>query len=132
MLQIAFTFDKIPAVNNGYYLARGYRTKKKETIEFMRKIQNEFAKYEIDANAKDHFFSLEVFWYNPKFYTKKGLLSKGAGDIDGPLKFIIDALFKGIKHDDSMLKRLTVTQLQAQSPEHKIILNLSLNKLMAL
>lgn len=132
---VTLFFDKLPNLNNDYIISNGRRFKNKEACVFEKvyftNYINERFKYK-NFDASKNYFSLEITWHNPKFYTKKNEINKRGGDIDGVLKFLIDGIFIGINQDDSFLKELLVRQLPTENDRHVISTNLSMENLFSM
>lgn len=118
MITRTFDFKKVIGTNNGYFIRNGFRAKNQDAslfeMLFERSLLNESFK------LKDEYVCLSIEWLNPNYYTKKGKLHSRCGDIDGPLKFIIDGVCKGLRIDDSCIKDLKIVQLPADGEVHKI------------
>lgn len=133
MIQFTFKFEQVMGTNNGYIINRGFRTKSAKSNKFQSIIEktvarnkNYFARYD----PKNEYFKIELFWYNPKFYKKNNkTMSKVAGDIDGPIKFILDGVFKGIGIDDYACKSLNILQLPSNDKYHVLAINVTTEKL---
>lgn len=51
---------------------------------------------------KIHVFTT-IYFPKERFFTKKGLINKRSGDLDNYVKLPIDAIFKGLELDDSLI-----------------------------
>jgi Holliday junction resolvase RusA-like endonuclease len=67
----------------------------------------------------DKCLALEIMLYSERWFTKKGLIHKKAGDVDNFCKSTIDSYFAAIGLDDSQVFELSVTK--QLGPEKTII-----------
>lgn len=127
MFLITLETDKVIGTNNGYIINTRSKFASRVKSKQARKWQEEwelcssqFKHLFKDFDLKSNFISIDIYWYNPKFYKKDKSLSKTCGDVDGCEKFIIDGIFKGIGLDDSCLKTKTITQLPTANKLHSV------------
>lgn len=67
----------------------------------------------------DKCLALEIMLYSERWFTKKGLIHKKAGDVDNYCKSTIDSYFAAIGLDDSQVFELSVTK--QLGPEKTVI-----------
>ena len=122
MIQFGIELEKLPNINNGYIKAKGRVFRSSEARNFCNLIELEARRAAKDFKVihKKFYFSLTTYWYNPKFYTKKGEINKRAGDIDSFVKFSQDAIMKGVGYDDSLIKQKDIIQMPCEGSYHKI------------
>lgn len=117
MIRKKLKFKKVVGTNNGYFIRNGFRAKANNARVFETMFEKAFANENFVADGC--VIHLELKWYNPQYFTKKGTIHSRSGDIDGPLKFIIDGICKGLKVDDSIVKKLTIEQLDNTGDYHE-------------
>lgn len=119
---------EVPQINHDYKLKK-IRTKTgkeiaskyltRRALDFKNKVFKSNHLRQINLNENEVLF-IEIFWSNPKYYTKKELISQKAGDIDCFYKFIQDSICDAINVNDSRVKSFSVTQLPSNSDKHII------------
>jgi hypothetical protein len=135
LIQISIKFDSITNVNNGYVINQGRRFKNNKSKTFQKTWTDAISPHKDlfkNFNYKTNYFSLTVYWHNPKFFTKDKKLSKQSGDIESFIKFLQDGVFQGIGIDDCTVKRLEIVELPAIEKSHTITINLSMENLNSL
>lgn len=118
MIRKTFRFKTVVGTNNGYFIRNGFRAKANNARVFETVFEKSFANE--DFHIDGCVVHIDIKWYNPNYFTKKGTIHSRSGDIDGPLKFIIDGICKGLKIDDSLVKKLTIEQLDNTGDHHEI------------
>ena len=132
MIQIEKKFEKLPNINNSYGTNKGFRFKKPIAVKFQREWFDSFSRMRgiiCDFDDSCDFLEVTIEWKNPKYFTKKGVLSKRCGDIDSFQKFLLDGVSQGIGFDDSYFKRKTVIQDPSEDEFHHIKVSISVGSL---
>ena len=67
-------------------------------------------------------FEVDIVIKQSNFFTKKGVMSKVAGDVDGPVKIIIDQVFRFFDIDDSRVIKVSCEKVSSNSDSFVVII----------
>ena len=111
------TATKVSAVRGR---PRKYKTKKTNIFECkvrseLKKYQDQFFEINQLNSIEPHYFVMEYYFYYP-IMTKKGTISKTAGDVDNLIKPVQDIFFENLNFDDSQITSVFAQKTQSEKP----------------
>ena len=108
---------KTPSVNHLYYHMRNMKVKTKEARELEKQII-EICEKKKHKFTQDKRLKVSV-WIHENWYFKNG--KPCTKDIANREKFLIDAIFKGLKLDDKMIFENTMTKVDNSMEEFALV-----------
>lgn len=114
MIEIHFDFEPMPFNNYQRSTRTGRRYTTEKGRDYVKQIESvldnrwEDLKYfSKEHQPQETQYILEINYFKKNYLTKKGLINKRHGDVDGPGKVIVDTLFRYLGYDDVYLKKVT-------------------------
>ena len=118
----ALTFNSAYPTNK-----MGRRFLTREGKEFKEEVFYEVKKQCPGFQLKEkHVLCVEYFFYSKAVVTKKGTVSKTAGDLDGQIKLLQDAMCDALGLDDSIIFEINAKKILSSKDSITVIFRMAL------